>query len=350
MFIARLFLLISSILFLGGQAQPFSQTNSVHRSQENETSEASALPTTGSKDFAYSINSQWASLPRGMSLGATHGGVAICETGEVFISTNGPMGIIQFEKNGDYRNHFGKETSRTHSLFINKESDSEYLYASQLSRQRIIKLDLQGKLIFEITHTEKNPIPGTLKGITSVAVAEDGRIYATTGYGSNRLHIFCAKGTLIKSVGSKGNGTTQTNTNHGVSIDKRYQPHRLLIADRENRRLVHYDLDGNFLTIYAKSLKRPCASSFFGDICAVAELEGRVTLLDKNGKLLVHLGENPNPKQWARFKIPLGTTPFSSFSAPHGLAFTKRGDLIVQDWNAYGRITLLSLKKGKLDK
>ena len=101
----------------------------------------------------------------------------------------------------------------------------EYLYAAHKAKERIIKLDLQGRLVMEIASTDKQPIPETFKGLTGVTVGPDGRIYAVVGYGSNLIHIFSPKGKLLKTFGSKGEGLEDTKTCHGVTVDYRYETH-----------------------------------------------------------------------------------------------------------------------------
>ena len=127
----------------------------------------------------------------------------------------------------------------------------------------------------------------------------------------------------------------------GVALDTRFDELRLIFADRENRRLKHYDLDGNLLGVFTTNLRRPCAMSFWGGYCAVAELEGRVTIVDKTGAPVAFLGDNPDNTQWANFKVELADLPAGIFSAPHGLSYDSEGNLYVQDWNKSGRITKL---------
>jgi len=57
------------------------------------------------------------------------------------------------------------------------------------------------------------------------------------------------------------------------------------------------------------------------------------------------VGDNPNKKQWANFKVPVTDQKPGIFTAPHGLSFDKVGNLYVQDWNATGRVTKLVLVK-----
>ena len=120
---------------------------------------------------------------------------------------------------------------------------------------------------------------------------------------------------------------------------------KLLVADRGKNRLVHLDLEGNWIGVHASNLRRPCAVSFSGDTLAVAELESRVTVLDKTGTPIAFLGDNPNKAQWADFGVTPEDQRLGIFTAPHGLSFDKAGNLYVQDWNKTGRVTKLTLAK-----
>ena len=157
---------------------------------------------------------------------------------------------------------------------------------------------------------------------------------------------FTPEGKLIKSFGGRGKDDKEKfRTPHSLGIDTRYGEPRLLVCDREKRRLVHFDLEGKFIGEYATGLRRPCAVSFWGDYCAVAELESRAVVIDEAGKVISLLGENPNKKHWANFRVAPADQKLGVFSAPHGLCFDKDGNLYVQDWNKTGRATQLKLVK-----
>jgi hypothetical protein len=81
--------------------------------------------------------------------------------------------------------------------------------------------------------------------------------------------------------------------------------------------------------------------SILGETAAVAELESRVTVLDKTGTPVAFLGDNPNKAEWANFGVSPQEQQLGIFTAPHGLSFDKAGNLYVQDWNKTGRITKL---------
>ena len=296
---------------------------------------------TGNGEHRYETVPGWGATPDGSNLGPTHGGVAISKSGDVYVSTDGPHAIAVFSADGVFQRTIAPDCVGVHSLTIREENGVEYLYGAHLKAQRVVKLTLDGELVMEIKDTSEQPIPETFKGLTAVAVAPDGRIIAAVGYGSNIIHVFSAEGDLLHSFGSKGTELEQFRAAHGVAIDTRFDEPLLIIADRENRRLKHYDFSGKLMGVHSISLRRPCAISFWGDLCAVAELEGRVTILDKTGTPIAFLGDQPDRDQWANFKALPSETPANLFTAPHGLSYDAEGNLYVQDWNQSGRITKL---------
>ena len=104
-----------------------------------------------------------------------------------------------------------------------------------------------------------------------------------------------------------------------------------------------FNLDGDFIEIPTKELRRPCAIAFWTmpdgrQLAAVAELQGRVTILDENLKVLGHVGSNENPNQQARNGVGRDKWVAGVTTAPHGVGFDADGNLYVQDWNAHGRV------------
>ncbi len=83
---------------------------------------------------------------------------------------------------------------------------------------------------------------------------------------------------------------------------------------------------------------------FHGEVIAVAELESRVTIIDKSGTPIAFLGDNADRKQWANFNVKPEEQHTGIFTAPHGIAFAKNGDLYVQDRNTTGQVTKLRRK------
>ncbi len=89
----------------------------------------------------------------------------------------------------------------------------------------------------------------------------------------------------------------------------------MLICDRENRRLCHFDFDGKFVRSITQYLRRPCQASFHGDCVVVSELEGRVTILDRDNVPVAFLGDNPKKAQWANYQVAPGDIAPTLFTA-----------------------------------
>ncbi|MES2924905.1 MAG: 6-bladed beta-propeller [Verrucomicrobiota bacterium] len=302
---------------------------------------------TGNGAWSYEAVPHWGELPDGKIIGPTHGGVVVDdETGLIYVSADSELSVIVYQPDGKFVGTIAPECQGFHAMAIRTEGGKTVIYGAQLNGRkppmRVCKIDTKGKLLLEIPNATTGEIPGGWVGLTGVTVAPDGAIFASIGYGSNIVHKFDATGKLLKSFGSKGADEQQFNTPHGLAIDTRFGEARLLVADREKRRLVHFDLEGKWIGVHASNLRRPCSVSFHGDAIAVAELESRVTILDKTGTPVAFLGDNSNQAQWANFGVPPQDQRLGIFTAPHGLSFDKAGNLYVEDWNKTGRVTKLT--------
>ena len=300
-----------------------------------------SVQVTGNGQFTFETVPGFAAMPDGANVGPTHGGVAVDGAGNVYVSTEANHGVVKFSGEGKFVKSFGAGTKALHSLALVKEGDKEVLIGAAVSVQQVLKLDLDGKTLLTIPHKETGEIKGGFNGVTGVDVGPEGNIYVVCGYGSNLIHKFDASGKLLKSAGGRGKGDGQFTTCHGISVDHRGEKPLLLVSDRENRRLVHLDLDLNFVGVHTKHLRRPCAVSIRGDYVAVAELEGRVTIVGKNGDVVAFLGDQPDPKLRAKKQVPEGKLFDGLFTSPHGLSWDNDGNIIVQDWNVSGRVTKL---------
>ena len=104
-------------------------------------------------------------------------------------------------------------------------------------------------------------------------------------------------------------------------------------------------MDGKVLGEYATGLRRPSAASFHGDYVCIAEIAGRVSVWDKEGKMVAELGKNDakgenntngvDPKRWRE-----GIT-----TGPHGITFDAEGNIIMAEWNKWGRVLRWDVKK-----
>lgn len=298
---------------------------------------------TGEGIAAYETVPSWGNIPEKLTLGSTHGSAVVDKEGLIYVSTDSANGFYVFKPDGTLVRTMAPEFSGVHGMLIREENGQEFIYAAHLKGAQIVKLTLDGKALLKIPYPEQANLYPQGKGYkpTAVAVGPDGTIFAADGYGLSVIHKFDSTGKYIKTFGKKGKADGEFQACHGITLDTRSGKPLLLVCDRENRRLQHFDLDGNFVAVITTGLRRPCAASILGDNVAIAELESRVAILDKDNKVISVLGDNPDKGQWAKFDVPVAAWKEGIFTAPHGLTYDKEGNLYVQDWNKTGRLTKL---------
>ena len=101
------------------------------------------------------------------------------------------------------------------------------------------------------------------------------------------------------------------------------------------------DFDGNILD-EKSGFRLPSALALRGDELAVGELQGRIVLLDRHGEVVEELGTNDNPDQVATPKVPPEEWSNLLVTAPHGVAFDAAGNVLVTEWNRWGRVLTFS--------
>jgi len=71
---------------------------------------------------------------------------------------------------------------------------------------------------------------------------------------------------------------------------------------------------------------------------------GRVSLLDRNGHIVAVIGTNDNVEEIRTNKAPPEIWKADQFYAPHGVTYDAQGNLLVTEFNQYGRITRVERK------
>lgn len=303
-------------------------------------------------DEGYSYQKNWLKPSSGTEhIGKSHGEIALSSDGRIFISVLGDHGGIQeFSQDGQYLRHLPKSPKDIHGFVIKKEGDKEYIYAPTLFSYKIVKLDLDGNKVMEIDALKQIPAQyhneitvhkkWTDKRklrLSGIAVTDDGIIYVVDGYGRDYIHQFDAQGKYTKTLAGKAKPWQFSNC-HKIAIDPRYTPKRLLCTDRNNDRLVHMNMDGALIGDYATHLLKPSAVAFFGNKIAVAEIRGRVSLLDMNGRVLETFGTNENQDQIGHDRTSPKDWQEGVFTSPHGIAFDAVGNLYITEYSKWGRV------------
>lgn len=277
-------------------------------------------------------------------LGPTHGSVVIDKAGNIYTSAR--IGVVVFSPEGKVVHRFlGKNYSNIHDMEIRQEPDGEFIYAARNVDAEAIKFNAStADVVLRLKFPKESGLKLKAFRPTAITVAPNGDIFLSDGYASNYIFKFDKNGKYLMHFGKKGNGLKQFNTAHGMTLDTRYKPPRLLICDRNHQpkgRLLHYDLNGKFIAEVVTGLGMPTAVAIWGDYVSVPDLEGRLVILDKSNTIISVLGNNSDRKKGRSFNVKQAQWVEGIFSGTHGSYWDKDGNLYVQDWNISGRIMKL---------
>ena len=172
-------------------------------------------------------------------------------------------------------------------------------------------------------------------------------MYIGDGYGSHYIHQYDSDANWVRTWGGEGSEPGKMKTPHGMWLDDR--PGRepsLVIADRANARLQYFSLDGKHLSFIDKPhLSFPADIDIQGDVMLVPDLHARITLFDKENKVITHLGYH---EEWTArvldgFKLRREPENWQAgrFLHPHDACFDRDGNIFVTEWVPTGRVSLL---------
>jgi hypothetical protein len=307
---------------------------------------ASVLLAGAVEAQSYEPVADWLELPAGRAtLGPMHGDIAVSKAGEVYVSVETErMGVQVFSADGRYLRSLEKAPADLHGFVIHDAGDGEHIFGVSLRGQKFVKMTLAGDVVLEIS---RDAIPreywtpnrfSTELGVllSGMDVAPNGDLYVTDGYSSDYVHRFDPRGRYLGTFGGKA-APYGFNILHKIAMDTRFDPVRIIATDRLNNRVVHLSLDGEFLGVVNDELLLPAALTIDGDNVIVGELNGRVTILDRAGKAVMHVGTNTAegigtnrvpPEQWRTGYVV----------AAHGVAVDAEGDLFVAEFSTFGRV------------
>ena len=295
---------------------------------------------TDAAEYKFTVQSDWSRLPKEIELGDV-AGIAVDRQDRVYLFNRGAHPVVVLSKSGEYLNSWG------HGLFVNAHGayigPDDAIYLTDNGDHTVRKFTLDGKLLLQIGEPNK-PSPFMSNKpfcrCTHCALAPNGDIYVSDGYGNAAVHKFSPDGKLLKSWGEPGTGPGQFNLPHNICCDG---DGWVYVADRENDRVQIFDGNGKYETQIV-NMHRPSALAITGGQrpdCIVGELMSylgvnrltpnlgpRVSVFSRGCALLGRIDQRKGP----------GLTP-GQFVSPHSIALDSAGDMYVgevaaTDWLA----------------
>ncbi len=341
----------------------------------------------GDSPFEYEWISDWAAVPfRGRAeIGWAHHGMAVTEAGEIIgIHPADSLALI-FDPDGTLLRSFTIPVREAHQLTLVTSAignGEQFLWIADPGRKSIktngayepvqgewggqaVRVTLTGDLeqrIGKPPHPayEENPFAPT-----SVAVFEKTRggnddIWVTDGYGSSLIHRFDSTGNYLQTITGEEGDAGRFDCPHGIWLDYRKATPELYIADRTNRQVQVYDLEGGFKRSFGLGLlTSPSCFAIDGDYLIIGELRARLAVYDLDDEFVTFIGENEKiarvernsdedvpgwPNGLDESGNPARSTALEpgKFNSPHGIATDASGNIYSGEWLIGGRYTKLA--------
>ncbi len=313
----------------------------------------------GSGEYVYECDHHFGQLPSSIRWQTTHG-VAVDAEGLIYVTHQGhgknvTDTVVVFDATGKFVRSFGKQwDSGGHGIDIRKDGSEEFLYLSHMSANGpVVKTTLKGEVVWEKTAPEEANVyknPSNYRP-TNVAFASDGGFWVADGYGANVVHEYDKTGKWVRSWGGTGDKPGQMRTPHGIWLDDRKgRTPSLVVADRANARLQYFTLDGKHLG-FVHDVAFPAHFDIRGEVLLVPDLHARITLFEKDNKVIVHLGEEAawrkkvvaslSTKGVTPIRVQPREWPDGKFIHPHDACFDAAGNIYVAEWVGTGRVSKL---------
>lgn len=281
-------------------------------------------------------------------IGACHGGAGVDRNGNVYISSDTARGILVFGPDGKFIKGIGPNL--VHGLQVRREGQDDFLYCARPSAHECVKLKTDGTVVWTLKTPMESKVYDKPEEFnpTNIVSLRDGTIFVADGYGKNWIHKFDKDLKWIKAFGGPTSANPaedgKFNRCHGLGVDGGETP-TLIVCNRESGKVERWSTDGELIKVLQRGLRMPAAVHANRNFIAVAELQGRVTVLDKAGNIVQQLGDNPKPEQRANFGLEPGMWTDGIINSAHGVTFDREGNIIVAEWSKFGRVHKFELQK-----
>ncbi len=241
-------------------------------------------------------------LPDGVYFGECVG-VALDSKGNIYVANRGKHPLMEFHPDGTFMRYIGEGLDiheAAHSVLLDPQDNIWFIDAAT---NIIVRMDQQTRLQMVLgkkpeawtweTHVVEHGAagPSNFYQPTGLAVAPDGSLFISDGYGNSRVAHFGADGNFIKDWGRRGDAIGQFNTPHAIVVDAKGI---VYVGDRGNRRIQVFDAEGNFLKVW-NNVGAPwamCITPSPNQIIWSADgVSGRFYKLDLNGNVLGAFGK-----------------------------------------------------------
>jgi DNA-binding beta-propeller fold protein YncE len=202
---------------------------------------SAAWQTLALGPYVYGVYPNWGHVPNGFEIRGVSAAAAD-SSDRLFVFQRASPPVLIFDPDGEYVDSWGTDlVNDPHGIFI---SDGDFVYLIDRDSHRVVKCTSRGEVVMKIG-SGAAPYGRPFNHPTDLAVAPNGELFVTDGYGNNHVHRFSEDGELIESWGRGGGGLGELSLPHAIAID---HEGIVYVADRENDRLQLFTPEGAVIT------------------------------------------------------------------------------------------------------
>lgn len=275
------------------------------------------MPTVGSGEHRYEPVPQWARMPKYWSFGAASD-AAVNSLDEVHVFSRGAHPLTIWDTDGNFLSSWGEGTfsANEHGIHIAPNDniwlvDADYHVATEHTPDGTLVRTLGTK------HKPSPSYVGRPFNMPSgLAIAPNGQIFVSDGYGGHRVHKFSREGELLLSWGRQGAGPGEFALPHNIWVDSWS---RVFICDRQNNRIQIFNEQGEFLEEWT-DLQMPGDLWIKDDVAYVIEQGGGcgVSIWTLDGDLITRWRGNEGPGK-------------GTLESGHGICVDSQGSIYVTE-------------------
>lgn len=164
----------------------------------------------------------------------------------IFLLTNETKNnILIYNKDGKITGSWGNNFPGGHGLSIADENGEEFLFITDCERHEVIKTTLDGKELMVLSYPKeiKEYTSADQYKPTETAIAPNGDLYVTDGYGLQFVIQYNYKGEYIRHWG----GRDGFDCAHGIAIDDRGVEATLLVTSRNHNSFKRFTMSGEYI-------------------------------------------------------------------------------------------------------
>ena len=199
--------------------------------------------TIGMGDFVYEYKADWARLPAGQTFQGPSA-VAVDSQDRVYVFQRRGPPVVVFDRDGKFLSAWPRrdgELEDAHHIYIGPD-DSVYL--ADRDAHQVLKCTTEGETLMALGTRYQAALQAPFNHPSDIAVAPNGDIYVSDGYGNSSVHRFTSDGRHLASFGDPGSGPGQFRVPHSIRVAN---DGRVYVCDRENSRVQVFSRDGAFL-------------------------------------------------------------------------------------------------------